>query len=172
VKTMVTFIRRIVAFGHAVPLAMIFIALGSARGDDPLLSPSDRPGHAVPAPATPDPLAGTPAIAPGATGYHGKADLARMLPSRTDSPSDWNAGLECLHECGEPRLLPPCVPPPPCHPSCPPQPLDLVGVSGMPTNGPRYRGPCCPRTGTHDNGPFSHVHRLHDRAFDRFYRTK
>ena len=101
-----------------------------------------------------------------------KARLATMLPPRTDSPADWHAGVEPLHSCGEPRLLPPCVPPPPCHPANPPRPFDLVGVNGVPTCGPIYRGPCQPRTGTHDGGPLPRMHRLHDRAFDWFYRPK
>jgi hypothetical protein len=95
-----------------------------------------------------------------------------MLPPRTDSPADWQAGVEPLHSCGEPRLLPPCVPPPPCHPANPPRPFDLIGVAGMPTRGPIYRGPCQPRTGTHDCGPLPRVHRVNDRAFDWFYRAK
>ena len=101
-----------------------------------------------------------------------RARLEAMLPPRTDSPADWQAGLEPLHSCGEPRLLPPCVPPPPCHPANPPRPFDLIGVAGMPTRGPIYRGPCQPRTGTHDCGPLPRVHRAHDRAFDWFYRAK
>jgi len=95
--------------------------------------------------------------------------LATLLPPRTDNASDWYAPLEPLHRCGEPRLLPTCVPPPPCHPALPPQPYDLVGMPGAPTCGPIYRGPCAPRTGTHDNGPHPRAHRLHDRAFDWFY---
>ncbi|MFM7244578.1 MAG: hypothetical protein ACKO40_10480 [Planctomycetaceae bacterium] len=77
--------------------------------------------------------------------------------------------VEPLHHCGEPRLLPTCVPPPPCHPSQPPQPFDLVGVRGAPTCGPIYRGPCAPRTGTHDDEPLPRVHRVHDRMVDWFY---
>jgi hypothetical protein len=95
--------------------------------------------------------------------------LAKLLPPRTDSASDWYAPLEPLHRCGEPRLLPTCVPPPPCHPALPPRPYDLVGMPGAPTCGPIYRGPCAPRTGTHDNGPHPRIHRIHDRAFDWFY---
>jgi hypothetical protein len=95
--------------------------------------------------------------------------LARMLPPRSDTASDWYAPLEPLHRCGEPRLLPTCVPPPPCHPALPPQPLDLVGMHGAPTCGPIYHGPCAPRTGTHDDGPHPRVHRVHDRLFDWFY---
>lgn len=101
-----------------------------------------------------------------------RARLEAMLPQRTDSPADWQAGVEPLHSCGEPRLLPPCVPPPPCHPAYPPRPFDLIGVAGMPTRGPIYRGPCQPKTGTHDCGPLPRVHRVHDRAFDWFYRAK
>ena len=95
--------------------------------------------------------------------------LAKLLPPRTDSASDWYTPLEPLHRCGEPRLLPTCVPPPPCHPALPPRPYDLVGMPGAPTCGPIYRGPCAPRTGTHDNGPHPRIHRIHDRAFDWFY---
>ena len=99
-----------------------------------------------------------------------KADvLARMLPPRSDQAADWYAPLEPLHHCGEPRLLPTCVPPPPCHPALPPRPLDLVGVHGAPTCGPIYHGPCAPRTGSHDDGPHPRIHRVHDRLFDWFY---
>jgi NADH:ubiquinone oxidoreductase subunit K len=44
-----------------------------------------------------------------------------------------------------------------------------VGVEGVPSCGPIYGGPCEPRTGTHDDGPHPHLHRLHDRLFDWFY---
>lgn len=98
--------------------------------------------------------------------------LARTLPPRSDRPGDWEAGLEPLHRCGEPRWIEPCIPPPPCHPALPPHPGDLVGVPGEPTCGPIYGGPCCPRTGSHDDGPAPRLHRLHDRLFDAFYRTK
>lgn len=166
------FMHTIHAMTHAAALAICLVYGGMAFGADPLLAAPAQPARAVPPPATPDPLAGSMAVAPGATGHLPKGDLASILPPRTDSPADWYAGVEPLHNCGEPRLLPPCVPPPPCHPSFPPEPYDLVGVDGMPTSGPRYRGPCCPRTGTHDNGSLPRVHRLHDRAFDWFYRTK
>ena len=97
------------------------------------------------------------------------AAVTDLLPPRTDSLTDGYAPLEPLHRCGEPRLLPTCVPPAPCHPSEPPCPLDLVGVRGEPTRGPIYRGPCCPRTGTHDAGPLPRIHRAHDRMVDWFY---
>ncbi len=157
--TAVAAVHCIVTFG-----ALAIVA--SARAED-------FPVASWPPPAkAPDPLAGTLAIDPAVTGRDAEAVMAKMLPARTDQPSDWQAGLEPLHYCGEPRLLPPCVPPPPCHPAAPPQPYDLIGVPGMPTRGPRYRGPCCPKTGTHDDGPLPHVHRLHNRVFDWFYRTK
>lgn len=95
--------------------------------------------------------------------------LERMLPPRSDTPGDWHAPLEPLHRCGEPRLLPDCVPPPPCHPARPPRPFDLVGVAGIPTCGPMYRGPCAPRSGSHAHDHLPWLHGLHDRLFDRFY---
>ena len=98
--------------------------------------------------------------------------LARALPRRSDRPGDWTAGAEPLHQCGEPRWIEPCIPLPPCHPSHPPHPYDLVGVAGDPTCGPIYRGPCCPRTGSHDDGPHPRLDRVSDRFFDAFYRTK
>jgi len=116
--------------------------------------------------------AGTAAIGPEAPSHDAEARLTRMLPPRTDSPSDWHAGIEPLHYCGEPRLLSSCIPPPPCHPSSPPRPFDLIGVSGAPTCGPIYRGPCNPRTGTGDGDSLPRIHRLHDRAFDWFYKAK
>jgi hypothetical protein len=97
-------------------------------------------------------------------------------PSVTPSPGTrtglWAASVECLYGPGEPRALPPCVPPPPCDPSHPSNPYDLVGVAGVPTCGPIYGGPCEPRTGTHDDQPLWRLHRVHDRLFDWFYRSK
>ena len=98
--------------------------------------------------------------------------LARTLPLRSDRPGDWLAGAEPLDACGEPRWIEPCIPLPPCHPSHPPLPYDLVGVAGDPTCGPIYRGPCCPRTGTHEDGPLPRLHWVNDRLFDAFYRAK
>lgn len=98
--------------------------------------------------------------------------LTGILPRRSDRSGDWWAGAEPLHRCGEPRWIEPCIPLPPCHPSHPPHPYDLVGVAGEPTCGPIYRGPCCPRTGTHDAGPLPRSHRAYDRLFDAFYQTK
>jgi hypothetical protein len=98
--------------------------------------------------------------------------LARALPPRSDRAVDWQAGLEPLHRCGEPRWIEPCIPLPPCHPALPPHPYDLIGVVGDPTCGPIYRGPCCPRSGTHANGPWPRVHGVYDRLFDAFYLTK
>ena len=119
-----------------------------------------------------DPLKGTPRISPEKTGQEANKVLAKMLKPRSDSWADWNAPIEPLHRCGEPRALPPCVPPPPCHPSMPPAPYDLVGMQGVPSGGPIYEGPCQPRTGTHDDCPHPHVHRLYDRFFDLFYKWK
>ena len=119
-----------------------------------------------------DPLKGTQQISPEKTGQDASQVMAKMLKPRTDSWADWQAPLEPLHRCGEPRALPPCVPPPPCHPSMPPVPYDLVGVQGVPSGGPIYEGPCRPRTGTHDDCPHPHLHRLSDRFFDAFYMWK
>ncbi|MCE9629320.1 MAG: hypothetical protein K8S94_01185 [Planctomycetia bacterium] len=120
-----------------------------------------------------DPLEGTERIDPATTAPEAAAvKLAKLLPPRTDTAADWFAPLEPLHWCGEPRALPTCVPPPPCHPSLPPRPLDLVGIRGCPTCGPIYRGPCAPRTGSHDDGPLPHLHRVHDRLFDWFYNPR
>ncbi len=151
-------------------LCLPFVGLADGVEPQPADRPIDEPSVATS--LNPDPLANTLPIRPEVTGPSAKSELAKILPPRTDSPLYWRAGLEPLHDCGEPRWLPPCIPPPPCHPSCPPQPFDLIGVDGMPTRGPRYRGPCCPRTGTHDDGPLPRLHRVHDRAFDWFYRTK
>jgi len=131
-----------------------------------------QPARALGASLPPDPLAGSPRIDPATTGPDAEAVLASLLPARSDSPADWVAPLEPLHHCGEPRLLPPCVPPAPCHPALPPRPLDLVGVRGLPTCGPRYGGPCAPRTGSHDEGPLPRLHRVPDRFFDWFYRSR
>jgi hypothetical protein len=120
----------------------------------------------------PDPLQGTPLMSPDKTGQEASAIMAKMLKPRSDSWADWQAPLEPLHRCGEPRALPPCVPPPPCHPSMPPDPFDLVGVQGEPSAGPIYEGPCQPRTGTHDHCPHPHVRRTADRLFDAFYMWK
>jgi hypothetical protein len=120
----------------------------------------------------PDPLRGTPQVSPEATGRDALAVLSKLLPGRSDSPYDWYAPVEPLHVGCEPYALPPCVPPPPCHPSEPPHPYDLVGMQGVPSGGPIYRGPCEPRTGTHDHCHFAWYHRLHDRFVDHFYRWK
>lgn len=98
--------------------------------------------------------------------------LGKLLPPRSDTPADWHASVECLHAPGEPRWLRPCVPPPPCDPSQPPNPFDLVGVRGQPTCGPIYRGPCEPRSRRHHHGAFAWYHHMSDRMFDRFYRSK
>jgi hypothetical protein len=120
----------------------------------------------------PDPLRGTPAIKPETTGEDALQVLATLLPGRSDTPYDWYAPVEPLHQPCEPRALPPCVPPPPCHPSAPPQPYDLVGMPGCPSGGPIYGGPCAPRTGTPHHGVCAWYHRLHDRFFDHFYKWK
>jgi hypothetical protein len=159
------------------------ILTAASTGKDPTAVPAadgaarDTPAERIAPDGTgsaqlPDPLTGTEQIDPEKTGVDAEKVLARMLPSRSDSPADWHAGIEPLHFCGEPRLLAPCVPPPPCHPSQPPRPYDLIGVAGKPTCGPIYRGPCEPRTGSHDDSHLPRVHRLHDRFFDWFYTAR
>lgn len=130
-----------------------------------------RRGEAV-ADRFPDPLSGTPRISPETTGRDATQLLAKMLPGRSDSPYDWYAPVEPLHVGCEPYALPPCVPPPPCHPSQPPQPYDLVGAPGTPSGGPMYRGPCHPRAGTHDDCRLAWYRRGCDRLFDCFYMWK
>ena len=98
--------------------------------------------------------------------------LDRLLPPRSDADDDWSAGSACLHGPGEPRWITPCIPGPPCDPSRPPHPFDLVGVRGAPTAGPVYRGPCAGRLGSHDCGPAPRLHRVPDALFDRFYRPR
>jgi len=149
---------------------------GDLGSDADLAKPTARgrrrrlpPGAPSPADRLPDPLAGTPRIDPDATGIDAERAIATMLPPRTDTPGDWLAPLDPLHECGEPRALPPCVPPPPCHPADPPAPYDLVGVRGVASRGPIYRGPCAPRAATKHEGPWGWLHALHDRCVDAFY---
>lgn len=105
-------------------------------------------------------------VAPDATA---ESLLAELVPTRSDSPGDWDAPLERLYQCGEPRILCPLVPPPPCHPAVPPVASDLVGVTGSPTGGPLYEGPCKPRAGGRDHCRWPTIRRLHDSFVDRFY---
>lgn len=144
-------------------LASIVTTWAIARADD--AAPRIEP---IP----PDPLTGTADVSPTVTGRDANAAMPGLIPPRSDSFADWQAGLEPLHYCGEPRALPPCVPPPPCHPAAPPHPTDLVGVDGVPTRGPIYRGPCQPRSGCREASHLSWLHRLPDRLFDAFYRSR
>lgn len=158
---------------------------GAKRDDSPARKPTRGEKSAGAAPSGDTNTSGTAVRSPDPALAAEKAAIDRVsakttideiltgtLPRRSDRAGDWWAGAEPLHRCGEPRWIEPCIPLPPCHPSHPPHPYDLVGVAGEPTCGPIYRGPCCPRTGTHDAGPLPRVHRVHDRLFDAFYRTK
>lgn len=147
----------------AVPRRVVLV------GADAVGDPADTPPSTA---RLPDPLRGSERIDPAVTGPDAGGVLSKLLPPRTDTAADWYAPVEPLHDCGEPRLLPPCVPPPPCHPSFPPHPYDLVGVAGAPTCGPIYRGPCAPRSATHHTGPLKHLRSAHDHLFDWFYRPK
>jgi len=145
------------------------------RGDSPGSEAVDAPRPEQPSalrrftPATgrrPPPIAPTADPSPASV----ELLLARMLPARSDAPADWFAGPDPLHDPCEPRFLVPCIPPAPCHPAYAPCPADLIGVRGSPTCGPRYRGPCEPRLGTHDHAHLPRLHALGDAAFDCFYR--
>jgi hypothetical protein len=114
----------------------------------------------------------TPRTDAAKTGRDADEILRKLLPPRSDMPADWHASAECLHAPGEPRALSPCVPPPPCDPSQPPHPFDLVGVPGRATCGPIYRGPCEPRSCRQHHGAFAWYHHWCDRMFDHFYRSK
>lgn len=146
----------------------------AAPESPPIKAPRDEPREIprMSAPLQPNPLRGTPAIKPETTGVDASGMLDTLLPGRSDSPFDWHAPVEPLHRQCEPLALPACVPPPPCHPSAPPHPEDLIGVRGCPSGGPIYRGPCEPRSGTPHAGPFAWYHRLHDRFVDHFYKWK
>lgn len=112
---------------------------------------------------------------PNQTGFEVSPDataqslLEELVPGRSDTPSDWYAPRERLYQCGEPRILCPLVPPPPCHPTQPPAAYDLVGVAGSPTGGPLYEGPCSPRAGSRDHCRWPTLRRLHDACVDCFY---
>lgn len=164
--------RRFAAWASAAAvLAGLPAAAAEPAGPAAGEAAASRPA-APAAIAIPDPLAGTPRIDPATTGVDAERILATMLPQRSDAPHDWQPPLEPLHACDEPRALPPCVPPPPCHPAAPPRPYDLVGIAGVPSCGPIYRGPCAPRSARVHEGPFHWVHALHDRLFDLFYRSR
>ena len=166
--------RRFTPAGDAKPLAARTAARAAPTPPPLDTVGADTPAASDPSPADrlPDPLAGTEQMKADVTGPDAESILARLLPPRSDSWSDWSSGLEPLHACGEPRALAPCVPPPPCHPADPPQPLDLVGVDGVPSCGPIYGGPCAPRTGSHDHERFAWLYRPWDRFVDCFYRAK
>ena len=128
---------------------LVLVGLGAARAEEPtalehvpsVTLPITVPRRVprvialVEAQADPDPLRGTPDIRPETTGENAAAALAAILPERSDLPTDWFAPVEPLHYACEPRALPPCVPPPPCHPSEPPDPYDSWAWRGGPRAG-------------------------------------
>jgi hypothetical protein len=95
--------------------------------------------------------------------------LNELVPQRSDSPSDWQTYSDALYRCGEPRILCPAIPPPPCHPTQPPLLFDRVGNIGTPTHGPLYNGPCCPRAGSRDDCPWPIARHIQDTFTDYFY---
>lgn len=165
-QTPVRWLEAVHAIIHPMLLAVVLTPAVPAVASGIV---SGTPPRAAASAARTDSPAGKPPIDPATTGTDAERALARMLPPRSDSPRDWQAPLEPLHACGEPRLLPDCVPPPPCHPTAPPAPFDLVGARGVPTCGPIYRGPCAPRSATRHEGPWRWLRTFHDRLFDAFY---
>ena len=95
--------------------------------------------------------------------------LNELVPRRSDTLSDWHPQSDRLYQCGEPRILCPIIPPPPCHPTQPPFHFDLIGDIGTPTGGPLYNGPCCPRAGSRDDYRWPVARRIHDTFVDYFY---
>ena len=95
--------------------------------------------------------------------------LNELIPRRSDAISDWNPQPDSLYQCGEPRILCPIIPPPPCHPTKPPFCFDLIGDTGAPTRGPLYNGPCCPRAGSRDDCRWPVARHIHDTFVDYFY---
>ncbi len=152
-----------------MPLAMtwLMVSTGAAQLPEP-----DRPASV---PAATEVVERAEPSDPNQTGFEVPPDatpqslLEELVPDRNDSPGDWFAPLERLYRCGEPRILCPLVPPPPCHPTQPPAPADLVGVPGSPSSGPLYEGPCKPRAGSRDHCRWPTLRRLHDGFVDRFY---
>lgn len=124
------------------------------------------------APAPPESVARETANTTQAAADEEPAGAAAIIPSPGTRTGLWEASVECLYAPGEPRALSPCIPGPPCDPSHPPMPYDLIGVAGVPCDGPIYRGPCEPRTGTHDDLHFWRLHRIRDRFIDWFYTAK
>ena len=88
--------------------------------------------------------------------------LKELVPRRSDTLSDWHPQSDRLYQCGEPRILCPIIPPPPCHPTKPPFHFDLIGATGTPTGGPLYNGPCCPRAGSRDDCRWPVARRIQD----------
>jgi len=152
-----------------MPLAMIVLmgSTGSAQPPEPV-----RP---APQPAATEVVEQAEPADPNQTGFEVSPDatpqslLIELVPDRSDSPADWFAPLQRLYQCGEPRILCPLVPPPPCHPTQPPAPDDFVGVPGSPSSGPLYEGPCKPRAGSRDHCRWPTLRRLQDGFVDRFY---
>ena len=95
--------------------------------------------------------------------------LNELVPRRSDTLSDWNPQSGRLYQCGEPRILCPNIPPPPGHPTQPLFHFDLIGDTGIPTGGPLYNGPCCPRAGSRDEYRWPVARRIHDTFVDYFY---
>jgi len=158
--------RRRPGPGRCGLAALAVLVAGQARAEQ-AAGPRGIPDPARRSAQRPAPL---PTVA-DASDAEIDALIEKIVPARSDTPADWMAGPVLMYRHGEPRMLPPCIPPAPCHPAYPPHPADLVGARGLPTCGPRYRGPCQPRLGTHDDSPLPRLHALCDAAFDAFYRS-
>ena len=98
-----------------------------------------------------------------------KSRLNHLVPQRSDSPSDWQNHSDARYRYGEPRILCPTVPPPPCHPTQSTLQFDRVGITEIPTHGPLCNGPCCRRSESRDGCPWPIARYIQDAFTNYFY---